>query len=155
MKKLIAFALCLSILLLSAGCGGASGTQEEVPVTVTEASAGVDVDLTKLSSTMVYSEVYNMMNTPTDYIGKTVKAKGPFAVYHDEENDNYFFAVRITDATACCAQGLEFVWKGAHKYPEGYPPLDTEIIVEGTFRDYMDGTQKYYHLEDASLVISH
>ena len=43
-------------------------------------SAGkVDVDLTVLSSTMVYSEVYNMLyNDPAHYLGKTVKAKGNF-----------------------------------------------------------------------------
>ncbi|MBP5330416.1 MAG: hypothetical protein J6Y89_01015 [Lachnospiraceae bacterium] len=34
---------------------------------------------------MVYSEVYNMMVSPEDFIGKTVKMKGPFAYYHDEE----------------------------------------------------------------------
>ena len=41
-------------------------------------SAGkVDVDLTVLSSTMVYSEVYNMLyNDPAHYLGKTVKARG-------------------------------------------------------------------------------
>ena len=33
---------------------------------------GVDVDLTVLSSTMVYSEAYNMMYYPENYIGKTV-----------------------------------------------------------------------------------
>ena len=41
-------------------------------------SAGkVDVDLTVLSSTMVYSEVYNMLLfTPDSYLGKTVKMMG-------------------------------------------------------------------------------
>ena len=38
----------------------------------TQSTDGVDVDLTRLSSTMVYSEVYNMMNAPGDYIGKTI-----------------------------------------------------------------------------------
>ena len=39
----------------------------------------VDVDLTKLSSTMVYSEVYNMMSSPESYMGKRVRMKGSFA----------------------------------------------------------------------------
>lgn len=30
----------------------------------------VDVDLTVLSSTMVYAEVYDMVNTPDNYLGK-------------------------------------------------------------------------------------
>lgn len=103
---------------------------------------------------MVYSEVAAMMSDPDAYIGKTVRAKGPFAVYHDEINDNYFFAVRISDATACCAQGLEFVWAGDHKYPEDYPELDTEIVVTGTFNTYMDGDQQYNHLENATMLLA-
>ncbi len=51
---------------------------ESAPTTSAPAQStdGIDVDLTKLSSTMVYSEVYNMMYTPDDYIGKTVKMNG-------------------------------------------------------------------------------
>ena len=42
----------------------------------------VDVDLTVLSSTMVYSEVYNMLYYDQEsYYGKTVKANGIFAIY--------------------------------------------------------------------------
>ena len=47
---------------------------------VTQAS-DIDIDLTRLSSTMVYSEVYNMMNTPENYVGKMVRMNGKLAVY--------------------------------------------------------------------------
>lgn len=155
MKKGIALILALVLTLLTAGCGSGSKKDTQTKdASVTAAAAKVDVDLTTLSSTMVYSEVYNMMNTPQNYIGKTVKAKGPFSVYHDEANDNYFFAVLIADATACCSQGLEFVWAGDHKYPDGYPAQGTEIVVTGTFNTYMDGTEEYSHLENAALEIS-
>ena len=30
---------------------------------------------------MVYSEVYNMKNAPSDYIGKTIKMTGQFVYY--------------------------------------------------------------------------
>ena len=33
-------------------------------------SGDVDLDLTKLSATMVYSEIYNMMVSPDKYVGK-------------------------------------------------------------------------------------
>ncbi len=160
MKKILAVWMALTLFLLSAGCGAATAEmpQEEnssaAEPAAPAAQADVDIDLTALSSTMVYSEVYNMMNAPEDYIGKTVRAKGPFAMYHDEQNDNYFFAVRIQDATACCAQGLEFVWAGDHTYPDDYPALNTEIEVCGRFNTYMDGTQQYSHLEDATMVVS-
>ena len=40
---------------------------------------GIDVDLTALSSTMVYAEVYNMITAPEQYRGKVVKMEGLFA----------------------------------------------------------------------------
>ena len=44
-------------------------------------AVSVDVDLTTLSSTMVYAEVFNMMMSPDDYIGKTIRMTGIFTVY--------------------------------------------------------------------------
>lgn len=78
----------------------------------------VDVDLTVLSATMVYSEVYNMMVTPEDYIGKTVKMSGLCGTFHDDVQNKTFYACIAQDATACCAQGIEFELTGDAKYPE-------------------------------------
>ena len=60
----------------------------------------IDVDLTVLSSTMVYSEVYNMMVSPEAYIGKTVKMEGLCAYYNDEQTGNDYYTCIIQDATA-------------------------------------------------------
>lgn len=111
----------------------------------------IDVDLTVLSSTMVYSEVYNMMSSPENYVGKTVKMQGSFALYHDEASGNYYFACLIQDATACCAQGIEFILKGEHKYPGDYPEVGAEICVIGMFDTYQEGDDTYCTLRDASL----
>lgn len=62
---------------------------------------GIDVDLTTLSSTAVYAEVWNMMAEPESYIGKTVKMKGVFAVYEDETTGQQYFACIIADALGC------------------------------------------------------
>lgn len=153
MKKAVTFILItLSVLLVFTGCSG--GEAEEVTVSQTTETEAVtysaDVDLTALSSTMVYSEVYNMMATPDDYIGKTVKMKGEFAVYTDEELNKNYYAAIISDATACCQQGLEFVLPG-DKAPEGYTPGD-EIEVIGTFETYREGELTYCHLTDASIL---
>ena len=37
-----------------------------------------DVDLTAMSSTMVFSQVLNMLVSPDDYIGKKIRMKGRF-----------------------------------------------------------------------------
>ncbi len=78
---------------------------------------GIDVDLTALSATMVYSEVYNMMYYPENYVGKTVKMKGIYIVYHDEDSDKYYHGCVISDVTACCSQGIEFELTDDYKYP--------------------------------------
>ena len=129
----------------------------EVPATAEASSAKaddseeVDVDLTILSSTMVYSEVYNMISYPEEYLGKTVRMKGPFAFFHDEATDNYCFACIIQDATACCAQGIEFVLTEDYVYPDDYPEVDEEICVVGVFDTYMEGEYRYCTLRNARL----
>lgn len=113
-------------------------------------ASDIDVDLTRLSSTMVYSEVYNMMNTPESYVGKMVRMNGNFAVYKYPER-NYYTCI-IKDATACCQQGLEFLWRGNHKFPDDYPKEGAPIIVTGIFDIYYEGDQKYCQLKDAYLT---
>lgn len=117
-----------------------------------DSADGVDVDLTVLSSTMVYSEVYNMMVSPENYIGKTVKMKGLFAYYHDEATDNYYFACIIQDATACCSQGIEFVPTENYTYPDDYPEVNEEICVVGVFDTYQEGDYTYCTLRNATLL---
>ncbi len=129
----------------------------EVPTVVEEyqeeAAPAADVDLTVLSSTMVYSEVYNMMVTPNDYIGKIVKIKGQFVPYYDESTDKYYFACFISDATACCSQGIEFILTDDYSYPEDYPQEGDTICVVGTFDTYMEGENMYCTLRNALLFI--
>ena len=117
-----------------------------------QTSDDLDVDLTRLSSTMVYSEVYNMMYTPDDYIGKTVKMKGQFAYYEDPETKKQYFACIIADATACCSQGLEFILTGEHTYPNDYPEVYSDITVTGTFETYEENGFKYCRLKDAAII---
>lgn len=122
-----------------------------------ETDATYDVDLTKLSSTMIYSEVYNMMVEPESYIGKSVRIYGQFAIYQATDETGklipgqIYFACLIADATACCSQGLEFVLAREHVYPDDYPELGTEIVVSGIFDTYDEDGILYCHLTDAKL----
>lgn len=125
---------------------------EELSDASSASTEGIDVDLTQLSSTMVYSEVYNMLVIPDDYIGKTIKMKGQFSVYQDEATNNIYYAVIIADATACCSQGLEFIWEGTHTYPDDYPEPGTEVTVIGEFQTYEENGNLYCRLIDADLT---
>ena len=113
MKKLLCFLLAALLLCTLAACGH-EDTAKKPAAEDAEGTAAVDIDLTALSGIMVYSEVNSMISFPDDYIGKTVKMQGQFTMYQaTDENgafipDKMFFACMIADATACCAQGLEF-----------------------------------------------
>lgn len=132
-------------------------TPEEPEQTQTSAD-GVDVDLTVLSSTMVYSEVYNMLyNDPAHYLGKTVKARGGFSIYQLVTDgvlqpDPVAYACIIADAAACCAEGMEFVLEGDYTYPDDYPELGAEITVIGEFQSYEENGMTWYHLVNARLA---
>ena len=132
-------------------------TSEE-PEQPQASSNGVDVDLTVLSSTMVYSEVYNMLyNDPAHYLGKTVKARGTFSIYQLVTDgvlqpDPVSYACIISDAAACCAEGMEFVLEGDYTYPDDYPELGAEITVIGEFQSYEENGMTWYHLVNARLA---
>ena len=172
MKKIICL-LIISVLIISlAACSGDKSAESSSSVATTDSpksdptivtndgtrtdnqtdapkTEGVDVDLTTMSATMVYSEVLNMQQKPDEYMGKIVKMKGPFNV--TETEDNRYYACVIKDATACCTTGIEFVWAGDHTYPDDYPEKDQEITVIGTFNVYSEGNSKYLQLKNAEV----
>lgn len=156
MKKIIAIILALVVALSFVACSKNSDKNEnsnsktttKITETTTEAKS-VDLDLTELSSTVVYSEVYNMLITPDDYKGKIIKMKGQFNQYTDEETGKIYNTVIIPDATACCQQGLEFELqnKTNPNFEQG-----TGITVVGTFDTYSDGEFLYCHLKNAKII---
>jgi hypothetical protein len=115
-------------------------------------SSDVDVDLTTMSSILVYSEVYNMVFYPENYIGKTVRMKGINSVYYDEAQAKYYFACFIMDATACCSQGIEYQLTEDYAIPDDYPDDNADVCVEGTFDTYMEGEYTYCVLRNAVLI---
>ncbi|MBO4678395.1 MAG: hypothetical protein J5626_01855 [Lachnospiraceae bacterium] len=142
--------------VLSEVSGEVSPASAEEPVISPESesahqSADVDVDLTKLSKTMVYSEVYNIMVNPDDYIGKTIRMGGAYNIFVDETTGMTYYYCVIQDATACCAQGIEFILKDDYKYPDDYPEEGTNVTVVGRFDTYMEGEYMYCTLRDAVL----
>lgn len=115
------------------------------------AQGDVDVDLSLLSSTMTYAEVFNMRTEPDAYVCKTVRLCGRFTANSNKDKTRYYPSVVVTDATACCAQGMEFVLEGEPTYPDGYPQPDSDIVVVGTFETYEDMGMTFCRLARASI----
>ena len=93
----------------------------------------VDIDLSRMSTTMVYSTVYQMVTSPEKFVRKRIKMKGAFSSYKDEETGRRFFGCVIKDALACCSQGLAFELSKPRKYPSEYPSEGSIITIIGTF----------------------
>ena len=101
----------------------------------------IDYDLTNMSSTMIYAEVFNMLIEPEKYENKRVKMKGFFTIYNEGSNDEVY-SVIVPDATACCQQGIEFFYD----FKDNKPVVNSEITVTGIFNVHMlnDGISYNY-----------
>ncbi len=171
MKPICLFLAMVLFCLSFTACGAGN---EEAPPLPTEASdfvppevvafdenAEPDIDLTSLSSTMVYAEVYNMMVDPESYVGKTIKARGEFYVLQNDAPDRNYYMLLIKDALACCAQGLEFFPTNNPQFPDDFPAFSSQIELTGTYTAYdRNGTTFYYLvcnqftiLEEANLEV--
>lgn len=155
----------MCILCLLAGCG--NGTPEGMPTSATETTEAqttgataptvttapedlppVDFDLTQMNQTMMYAQVYDMIYNPDEYRGKSVRIRGPFNTYTDEETGDVHRAILIRDATACCTQGIEF----EPADPDAVmPAVDAEMTVSGVFDTYMTGPMLFCILRDAAV----
>ena len=113
----------------------------------------VDVDLTEMNSTMVYAQVLNMLENPGSYVGKIVKMSGPFVPFESTDPSTCYPAILISDATACCASGIEFILYGvplcSMSGGNGYPLYQEEATIVGRFETYLEDASLYIHLVDA------
>ena len=124
----------------------AAPSSASAPETAAEES-GIDIDLTLLNSTMLYSEVYSMMVEPEAFLGKTVRLAGYCTSSYYEPTDMTYYAVIIPDATACCAQGIEYTLADGAAYPAD----DTDIVITGTFELYEELGVEYCRLGNAKV----
>lgn len=108
-------------VLLAAGLSGGFAAAAPTP----------DIDLTAMSGTMVYSVVYDMVWNPGNYVGKVVKMRGRYTRYTADDTETLHHACVVQDATACCAQGIDFALADGD-----YPDPDSEITVVGTLDTY-------------------
>lgn len=122
-----------------------------IETTTTPAPSKVDLDLTKMSATMIYSTIFDMLIMPEDYVEKIIKLSGWFETYTDPQTGEMYYAVVVPDATACCQQGLEFVWKGNHTYPDDFPKSGQNITVTGIYKMIENDGVTYTYLEANSV----
>jgi hypothetical protein len=138
MKKLPA--LLLAMVLMLCACGS-----EQLP-------EGVDVDLSRMSGTVVYGKVYDMVNNGKNYQDKIVRMQGAMSTIDVKEKGKVvdtLYSCVIFDAAGCCSQGIEFVLADQNA---AYPAIGTEITVEGRWDWYQLYGLDRYRLLDAKVI---
>lgn len=127
------------------------GPQEiATPMTI----EGDSVDLTKMSATVCYAQVLDILSFPENYLGKTITMGGWFSIYESPVNGMIYYACVIPDATQCCVNGIEFICKDERTYPDDYPELGEDIRVVGTFETYEEDGYLYCRLKDATMEVA-
>ena len=145
-------------MLLATGCGMSRTDRKGVSNTNTVNEViNEQIDSEKEKEETETEKAEDTADTiePEDYEGKRFRIDGNFYVAYYEPTQKYYFYCMIQDATACCAQGMEFVWgDGTHQYPDDYPADESEVVVEGTFETYREeGDENLYcRLTDAVLT---
>ncbi|MBO7520605.1 MAG: hypothetical protein J6T73_07500 [Clostridia bacterium] len=155
MKKTVVLFCIFAMLFTLCACGDSSekgkvkSDAKTVSASETKTETEFDFDLTKLSTTVAYSQVSNMWQSPDNYMGKKIKISGTFNVVTD--NGRNYYSCNIGDATACCTVFLEFVLKDDLKYPDEYPKTGEEITVLGEFETYLENGHIFCQLKDAAF----
>lgn len=108
-----------------------------------EYEGDVDVDLTTMSGTMVYSYVADMLANPENYRGKVVRMEGDSNTTHGGTH-----SCIIYDALGCCAEGMEYSFA---EDEADYPEDGDKITVVGKFATYTQNGNTYFTLIESQL----
>lgn len=158
MKSFLA-SVVLAALVLTVFCSCGSSEKPSEPLTSSETNSvdssetEIDVDLTTLSSTMIFGEVSYMMVKPEKYLGKTIKMNGEYYASYYEQTDKHYHFVIIADAEACCQEGIEFILAGDYTYPDDYPKDGDQVEICGEFASYIEEGRTYYHIKTNEIKI--
>ena len=154
MKKQYKFIFALLAIVLTVSFSGCSDeTNGDVSVDPDNTAPEINVDLTKMSRTMVFDQVKEIMNSPEQFLGKTIKMSGEYSPIYYDYTEKFYHYVLIHDAVDCCEQGIEFILLGDATYPLDYPKEKSEVEVMGIYKSYDELESTYYYVETDSVNI--
>ena len=150
----ILFTLCVCLLLCVSCAGQSTAPADPDPNPNLSTNLTPDLDLSKMSSTVVYAEINNIQYDPTQYLGKVIRLRGLYAFHREPSTDMVYYACVVPDATACCMQGMEFVPAAEPMDPDNYLKDSADITVTGRLEIYVEENNSYLHLVDAEVEVN-
>ncbi len=140
--KFKAILLTLSLLFLTA-------CESEKTKRHNESLDDIDYNLTEMSATIVYSQIFDLVSNPSEYTDARFIIKGEMVESEDAETGEKFYAIIIADATACCAQGLEVFFPEEIPVPEELPAT---VTIQGTIGTQTVGDIEFAHVNIEELT---
>ena len=122
-------------------------------LTLISPACAADIALTKMSKTMLFAVVLDIRSRPEQYLGKSVRMSGKFAIIQgvdaqgQPDPDKIFYNCVIPGAQS----SLEFGVAGELYYPEDFPDLESTITVEGVYEKYEDNGKVYYRVGQSEI----
>ena len=116
----------------------------------------VDIDLTGLGDNMIMAEVANILSSPAEYIGMTIKLNGPYYAVVEPVSGRMQNIIAFTEPDACCPpQGFEFIVGDFNNpLPFDFPNPGAKIEVTGVFSTYeKSGFDLYYLAVDDVIIL--
>lgn len=100
------------------------------------------MDLSDMSYTMAYAQVYSMVMAPKRHQGETLKIKGSYYGFQTQEGQDVHL-ILIIDEAGCCEVGMEFQITGNLAWPQDYPPNNSIILLTGLMDIIHHGDNPY------------
>ncbi len=117
-----------------------------------DTGAVIHWDLSRLSSTMAYAQLYTMLTEPEQFVGQTVKVRGQYYNSPDASGQPGYHFVIVFDNAACCELGIEFLWTGNHPIAD-YPQPMSIVEMTGLFDICNDGGERFCVIRVNDLTV--
>ncbi len=129
---------CLSLLLIvlmTWGCAYAETVCEP------------DLDLSGFNRAMTYAQISSILRTPEAYEGWMIRVKGQFNYSEKTKTAKIIFP----DSAGCCEIVLTFSGAEDWKFPDHYPPLYAQIMIQGRLTIDLSNPEQPVYLTEALM----
>ena len=146
---IIVFIFITAICVILTGCSEPESVE----------SVDADVDLVVLSDIVAQAQFQNILQNSSDFLGKTVRVRGPLASMFFN-NQVYHYIIVIQGDDACCeSEGFELKLSEDHMRLNDEIRQGTIIEVTGVLGSYREAGQRYVYLaidgvEDIKIIMS-
>jgi hypothetical protein len=154
-RRIIAVLLCL-IMMLLVGCSGEAPVNPDVNGNNgdngnDEEQVKIDIDFTRLSSTMQNAQLQIVLDNMQDYIGQTMKIRGIYDHTFWEVTGKHYHDM-VIDCPTGCLKRIELFIGADNEFPEVGEAIEA-VGVFGFYReDGIDFNFPYFTVIEIEVV---